>query len=32
MERRSIPFDDVEKEILEKVYELTANNRDWEKK
>jgi UDP-N-acetylglucosamine diphosphorylase/glucosamine-1-phosphate N-acetyltransferase len=32
MERRSIAFDEIEKEIFEKVYELTANNRDWEKK
>jgi UDP-N-acetylglucosamine diphosphorylase/glucosamine-1-phosphate N-acetyltransferase len=32
MERRSIVFDEIEKEIFEKVYELTANSRDWEKK
>jgi UDP-N-acetylglucosamine diphosphorylase/glucosamine-1-phosphate N-acetyltransferase len=32
MERRNIAFDEIEKEIFKKVYELTANSRDWEKK
>jgi UDP-N-acetylglucosamine diphosphorylase/glucosamine-1-phosphate N-acetyltransferase len=32
MERRNIILDTIDKEILEKVFELTAANRDWEKK
>jgi UDP-N-acetylglucosamine diphosphorylase/glucosamine-1-phosphate N-acetyltransferase len=32
MERRNIVFDDVEREIFEKVYELTSKSRTWEKK
>lgn len=32
MERRKIEFSDVEKKILERVFELTSENRSWEKK
>lgn len=32
MERRKLRLDDVEKEILTKVFELSAENRIWEKK
>lgn len=32
MARRKIEFDEIEKKILEKVFELTAENRSWEKK
>jgi UDP-N-acetylglucosamine diphosphorylase/glucosamine-1-phosphate N-acetyltransferase len=32
MERRNIAFDDIEKEIFEKVYELSAKSRAWDKK
>ncbi|MEM8567786.1 MAG: GlmU family protein [Bacteroidota bacterium] len=30
MERRNVIFDDIEKEILEAVFKLTAKNRIWE--
>jgi UDP-N-acetylglucosamine diphosphorylase/glucosamine-1-phosphate N-acetyltransferase len=32
MDRRKVKLDDVEKEILTKVFELSAGNRIWEKK
>lgn len=32
MERRKLKLDDIEKEILTKVFELSAGNRIWEKK
>jgi UDP-N-acetylglucosamine diphosphorylase/glucosamine-1-phosphate N-acetyltransferase len=32
MGRRDLPFDENEREILKKVYEITASERSWEKK
>jgi hypothetical protein len=32
MERRKVALDDVEKEILSKVFELTTGYRVWDKK
>jgi UDP-N-acetylglucosamine diphosphorylase/glucosamine-1-phosphate N-acetyltransferase len=32
MGRRNIPFDDIERNIMTRVFEITAANRNWEKK